>query len=73
MTLSILSTALVKARIASWGLSFLTPGKKKKSHGARGRGHDALDNELTTIRRATKVFGTKLRGHVGSLGVSVRK
>ena len=30
---------------------------------SRGRGH-----RLTNIRRATKVFGRKLRGHVGFVG-----
>ena len=32
-----------------------------------GPGSRRIGNGLTNIRRATKVFGTKLRGHVGSV------
>ena len=33
-----------------------------------GPGSRRVSNGLTNIRRATKVFGTKLRGHVGVVG-----
>ena len=37
---------------------------------ARGQGPGSrrVSNGLNNIRRATKVFGTKLRGHVGFVG-----
>ena len=34
----------------------------------QGPGSRRVSNGLTNIRRATKVFGTKLRGHVGFVG-----
>ena len=36
--------------------------------GDLGPGSRRVSNGLTNIRRATKVFGTKFRGHVGFVG-----
>ena len=42
--------------------------KKTIFGGGLGPGSRRVSNGLTNIRRAAKVFGTKLRGHVGFVG-----